>query len=285
MVRSYEMKNIDQQTVDGFGEEWKKFDQSDLSINEVTDRFNEYFAIFPWDKLPKNPIGFDMGCGSGRWAQIVAPRVSELHCIEPSIAINVAMQKLSNMSNCIFYREGVDTMSIDDESMDFGYSLGVLHHIPNTQAALSQCVKKLKPSSPFLLYIYYNFDNRPAWFRFIYSVSDVCRKVVSKQPFFLRYVISQIVAILIYWPLTRLALFLDKIGFNVSNLPLSYYRKYSFYTMRTDALDRLGTRLEHRYSKKDIFIMMIESGLENIKFSDKAPYWCAVGYKKYNNCC
>ena len=31
-----------------------------------------------------------MGCGSGRWAQFVAPRVKKLFCIDPSEAINVA---------------------------------------------------------------------------------------------------------------------------------------------------------------------------------------------------
>jgi 2-polyprenyl-3-methyl-5-hydroxy-6-metoxy-1,4-benzoquinol methylase len=44
--------------------------------------------------------------------------------------------------------------------MDFGYSLGVLHHIPDAQKALSDCVKKLKLGAPFLVYLYYSFDNR-----------------------------------------------------------------------------------------------------------------------------
>ena len=35
-----------------------------------------------------------MGCGSGRWAQFVAPRVKQLICIDPSEAINVAKKNL-----------------------------------------------------------------------------------------------------------------------------------------------------------------------------------------------
>ena len=50
--------------------------------------------------------------------------------------------------------------------------------------------------------------------------------------------------------------------------------------MRTDALDRFGTKLEHRFTKKEILSMMEISGLENISFDENhAPYWCAVGYK------
>ena len=75
----------------------------------------------------------------------------------------------------------------------------------------------------------------------------------------------------------------DKLGFNVSNLPLSAYRNLSFYTMRTDALDRFGTRLEQRFSREQIRLMMEESGLEQIVFSENEPFWCAVGYRSLND--
>jgi hypothetical protein len=50
--------------------------------------------------------------------------------------------------------------------------------------------------------------------------------------------------------------------------------------MRNDALDRFGTKVEKRYSRKKIFFMMRKAGLNRIKFSKKEPFWCAVGYKK-----
>ena len=64
-----------------------------------------------------------------------------------------------------------------------------------------------------------------------------------------------------------------------SSWPLSYYRDKSFYVMRTDALDRFGTRLEKRFSKRQIKAMLESAGLKNIQFSHKLPYWCAVGFK------
>jgi hypothetical protein len=67
---------------------------------------------------------------------------------------------------------------------------------------------------------------------------------------------------------------------NVKNLPLSAYKDCSFYSMRTDALDRFGTQLEKRFSAQQIREMMEQAGLENIVFSDSVPFWCALGYKK-----
>jgi len=272
--------NIDQKTVDGFGDEWERFPQSNLDPLEQNNLFNSYFSIFPWDKLSNDSEGFDLGCGSGRWAALVAPRVGRLHCVDPSDALEVAKKNLLKHSNCEFHKATVDTMPIKDSSMDFGYSLGVLHHIPNTEMGIVACVKKLKPGAPFLLYLYYDFENRPLWFRFIWSVSDIFRRIVSRLPHDLRYFASQIIALFVYYPIARLSKFIETLGGNVANFPLSSYRQLSFYTMRTDALDRFGTRLEQRFSRASIKSMMENSGLEHITFSNHEPYWCAIGYRE-----
>ena len=273
------MKNLDKNTVDGFGDEWSRFDQSHLPEAEQQLLFDEYFSVFPWKDISKESVGFDLGCGTGRWAKSVAPKVKKLICIDPSSALDIAKRNLSNFDNCEFDSATVDEIPMEDNSMDFGYSLGVLHHVPNTSLGIKQCVNKLKSGAPFLLYLYYRFDNRPWWFRFIWSITDLLRRVVSKMPYKLRYATSQIIAILIYLPLARIALFFEKFNLNVSNFPLSSYKNLSFYTMRTDALDRFGTRLEQRFTRKEIKVMMLEAGLENIEFSNSKPFWVAVGYK------
>lgn len=274
-------ENLDKQVVAGFGDEWSRFDQSSLDEAELARMFDNYFNIFPWDDLPRDAVGFDLGCGSGRWAKLVAPRVGKLHLIDPSDAIEVAKQNLAGCANCEFHRAGVDAIPLDDGSCDFGYSLGVLHHIPDTEAGLRACVDKLKPGSPFLLYLYYRFDNKPAWFRAVWAASNAGRIVVSRMPHAVRFAASQVLAALVYFPLARTAKVLEVRGANVANFPLSQYRNNSFYTMRTDALDRFGTRLEQRFTKAEITEMMKRAGLEDIIFSETS-FWTAVGYKRHN---
>ena len=91
--------------------------------------------------------------------------------------------------------------------------------------------------------------------------------------------ILQIIALFIYFPLVKLSMVLEKIGMNVDNIPLSSYRNQGFYSLRTDALDRFGTKLEQRFSKNQITEMMLEAGLERIEFRDKDSFWCALGYR------
>lgn len=274
-------RNVDLQTVAGFGDEWRRFDQSVLDRRELEALFERYFRILPFDKLPAGAVGFDVGCGSGRWAKCVAPKVGLLHCIDASVeALAVARGNLADSPNCVFHHASVDNLPLPDNSADFGYSLGVLHHVPDTAAGVKACAAKLKPGAPLLLYLYYAFDNRPAWFRSLWQISELGRKVISKSPHGVRYVLSQIIAGAVYYPLARLALGLEKCGVAVDNFPLSSYRHLSFYSMRTDALDRFGTRLEQRFTAAEIRTMMEAAGLENISFSDAVPYWCAIGYKK-----
>ncbi|HEY9874070.1 MAG TPA: class I SAM-dependent methyltransferase [Candidatus Obscuribacterales bacterium] len=275
------VENIEQHTVEGFGYEWTKFDQSEVSSIELAEIFDSCFSIFPWSRLTNESIGFDLGCGSGRWAKCVAPKVGVLHCIDASeAALKVAKKNLSHLDKCEVHQASVDKIPLPDESMDFGYSLGVLHHVPNTLDGIKACVAKLKPGAPFLLYLYYAFDNKPIWFRTIWQISDIIRRVISRLPHGVKYWISQFIAALVYFPLARFSLVMEKVGLDLDSVPLSAYRKRSFYVMRTDALDRFGTKLEQRFTKNEISQMMSAAGLENISFSDRAPYWCAVGYKK-----
>ncbi len=273
------MANIDPWTVAGFGDEWSKFDQTEAPEKELKEVFEQYFEIFPWKCLPPGAKGFDLGCGSGRWAKFVADKVDTLFCIDPSEdALNVAKHNLSDRTNCKFYLASVDDIPLNDNSMDFGYSLGVLHHVPDTLEGIKSCVAKLKPGAPFLLYLYYAFDNRPGWFVLLWKVSDILRRGISRLPFWARYRVSQMIALMVYYPLARISSVLEKIGVKVDNFPLSAYRKMSFYAMRTDALDRFGTRVEHRFTAGEIEKMMLAAGLERIEFSTSV-FWCAVGHK------
>ncbi|MGD9921130.1 MAG: class I SAM-dependent methyltransferase [Pseudorhodoplanes sp.] len=275
--------NVDANVTKGFGDEWSTFRQGEqeLSAEQRQAIFDNYFAIFPWDALPKNGgIGLDVGCGSGRWSMGVAPRVNHLHALDASAdALAVARQNLSRFDNVTFHHASVGNIPLPDRSLDFAFSLGVLHHVPDTKAAIEAVAAKLKPGAPFLVYLYYAFDNRPVWFRGIWAASDVVRQAMSRMPHPVRFALSQVIAATVYWPLTRLALLAGRLGRSPDAIPLAWYRDKSFYVMRTDAYDRFCTRLEQRFTRPQITEMLAHAGFRDIRFSDREPYWCAVGIR------
>jgi len=274
------VQNIDALTVSGFGEEWSTFDQTKLSDTELQEFFNKYFSLLDRSTITQQSLVMDVGCGSGRWAKFVAPLVGDLHLVDPSEqALAVARRNLDGINNCSFYHVSTQDLPGQDASYDLIYSLGVLHHIPDTQEAIIDCVRKLKPGAPFLVYLYYRFDNRSVWFRVLWKISDVGRRVLSHFPFFIKKRITDFIAFLIYLPLARISKILNSLGRSTSSVPLSFYKDSSFYTMRTDALDRFGTRLEHRFTKLEIEQMLTTAGLTNIQFRESEPFWCAIGYR------
>jgi SAM-dependent methyltransferase len=273
-------RNSDPATVSSFGDEWSRYDQSAMSEEEAIAIFNEYFAVFPWGRLPAEATGFDMGCGSGRWARLMAPRVGHLHCIDPSIALDVARRTMEGVDNVSLHRASVDDCLLPAESQDFGYSLGVLHHVPDTAEAIRSCVAMLKPGAPFLVYLYYAFDNRSLAFKLVWRCTDFARRVICRMPPGMKRFTTDVIALGVYWPLAKLSWLLERIGLDVASMPLSYYRNHSLYTMRTDSRDRFGTPLERRFTREEIRSMLESSGLGDIRFSERAPYWCAVGIKR-----
>jgi SAM-dependent methyltransferase len=276
--------NADPATVEDFGREWTSFDQSGLSPAELERRFNEYFRLFPWRRLPPEAVGFDLGCGSGRWARYVAPRVGELHCIDASAAaVAVAERALDDLEACRFHVASVERLPLAPASMDFGYSLGVLHHVPDAEAGIRSCVEALRPGAPLLLYLYYALDQRPAWFRALWRAADLGRRSISHLPHRLKLSLTAAIAALAYFPLARFAALVERLGGGAEGLPLSTYRQASFYTMRTDALDRFGTRLEQRFSATEVRAMMEAAGLTNVELSAEPPFWCAIGFKGDRN--
>ena len=276
-------RNVDPEVAAGFGHEWSTFRQDETEFSAV-DRealFESYFHIFPWSDLPPDPVGIDVGCGSGRWSVTVAPRVGHLHLLDASTdALAVARQNLANATNVSFYLASVGDIPLKDNSLDFAFSLGLLHHVPDTMAAIRTIATKLKAGAPFLIYLYYALDNRPWWYRAIWRISNIFRVIISALPPTVRLVISQIIAVVIYWPLARFAALVERAGFSPAAIPLESYRHRKFYVMRTDAYDRFCTRLEQRFTRRKIEDMLSDAGFGEIRFSDEVPYWCAVGKKR-----
>ena len=269
--------NIDLTTVDSFGEEWLKFNK--FSPAEIAKIGNDYFDILPPALKNKEAQVLDMGCGSGRWAYSLAPLVGFLGCVDPSEVVHAAAAVLKDHANPRIVKADVDSLPFADDSFDLVYSLGVLHHIPDTYKAMQQCVKKVKPGGYFLVYLYYNMDNRGILFKSIFRLSNFIRRGISRLPSKAKKAVCDVIAVTIYLPLAKTAYMVAKLGARKlsKKIPLSYYGDKSFYVMKNDALDRFGTPLEQRFSKARIEEMMEGSGLTNIIFSKAEPYWHAVG--------
>ncbi len=85
--------------------------------------------------------------------------------------------------------------------------------------ALGSTVRLLKPGAPFLLYLYYRFDNRSLWFRTLGRASGIFRDAISRMPDTPKRYATGLIAPLVYWPRSRIAWLYAAMGLPVGRSP------------------------------------------------------------------
>lgn len=141
--------------VSTFSFEWKtwrrtQFDTASRRISEAS------FAVST-GKDPQTLNGalvLDAGCGTGRFMDLVARAGAEVVGVDLSFAIDVASQNLSMLSQCHFVQADLMRLPFRLECFDFVYSIGVLHHTPDTRAAFLNLVDRVSPRGQIAIWVY-----------------------------------------------------------------------------------------------------------------------------------
>jgi ubiquinone/menaquinone biosynthesis C-methylase UbiE len=270
--------NIDNATVESFGEEWCKFNS--FSKEDIAAIGNEYFDIIDNSIINSTSLVLDVGCGAGRWSMYFADKVKSIEAIDPSDAVLAAATLTKDKPNIRITKAVADKIPFSDNLFDLVISVGVLHHVPDTALALKQISQKAKIGGHVYVYIYYALDNRGLVFKSIFKSVNLLRQLISKMPPKLKKYACEVIAYTLYVPFITLATslkYLFKSKSYWTKIPLNNYVDKPFYVVRNDALDRFGTPLEQRFSKSQIINMMQAAGLSQIKVSNQQPFWHAVG--------
>lgn len=121
----------------------------------------------------------DAGCGSGYSAAALLERGPDRRMwvgVDISTAIDVAQERLGGIDGTHFVQADVMHLPFANETFDTVFSEGVLHHTPDTRAALLALVPLLAPGGELLAYVY----RRKAPAREF--VDDHVRSLVSNLP-------------------------------------------------------------------------------------------------------
>jgi ubiquinone/menaquinone biosynthesis C-methylase UbiE len=256
-------------TVTTFGTEWAEFSKI---THEHFDEFKFYFDLVRINDL-KDKIVCDFGCGIGRWSKLLIDRVGIKYLIlcDYSNSINEARKQFLEYDNVIYLQCDIENINFKKNIIDFFYSLGVLHHLPTKYSRANEKIAHC--SKEGIIYLYYNLDKKPSYYQYIFKLVDIIRKYLSKiKSESKRKALAYLLTILLYYPMLILNIILSKLKFNTMNLPLNYYKNFSFFRIRQNVYDRFFTDIENRYTKEEIK-KYYKQYFKNIKFSNKAPYW------------
>lgn len=271
--------NLDPSVVESFGREWNRFNHFTQQSIEVCSA--EYFDLLDEHILTPTSQLLDAGCGSGRFTGYLSSRAGFIEAIDPSDAIFSAAKEWQDLQNVRFSKASIGELPFADESFDLVLSVGVLHHIPNTQQALNDCVAKVKKGGWMYCYLYHNLEMYGPVKKSLYFMSEWLRKAICKLPHQPKQWACDALAVGLYLPIIGLGRLLRWVGCKkwADQMPLSGYHNKTFFIIRNDALDKFGTALEQRFSRAEVVNMMQQAGLTDIKVSPLSPYYHAIGRK------
>ncbi len=264
--------------VQDFGKEWEKFNYLDsYNLESLREQFENYLEPLPDEFRRRNDLIIaDFGAGTGRWAFFLKEFASKIYAVEPAEkAFRVLENRFIGDPKVLILNESIEFNQVPKNALDLAVSLGVLHHIQDTQKAIECIASRIKPGGLFLCYLYYSLENKSNVYQSLWRVSEIFRKIISRFPSSIKFFVTDLIAAILYFPLAKVSFVLGRFGVNVDSIPLHHYKDLSFHVMRNDALDRFGTTLEKRFTQEEILQLLISVGFtqESIQFSKREPFW------------
>ena len=166
---------VDEQSYAGsFGYQWQTFDKTQL---DHAGRYkSEPDFIHKTGLRPeelKGKLILDVGCGMGRFAEVVTRWGARVVGIDLSVAAEVAARNLADRK-FVALQADVFSLPFAPGSFDYIYSLGVLHHTPDCEKAFKNLPQYLKPGGTIAVWLYSGYNK---WYRF----SDIYRKATHRM--------------------------------------------------------------------------------------------------------
>ncbi len=139
-----------------FGFQWNRFGRTQLdSANGSTRSRDTFLQKTQWrlsDVSGKRVL--DAGCGMGRFAEVAADAGAEVHGVDLSTAVEAARRNFEGRADIHLYQADIMNLPFPNGSFDLIYSIGVLHHTPDTRAAFLELVPLLKPGGAIAIWVY-----------------------------------------------------------------------------------------------------------------------------------
>jgi SAM-dependent methyltransferase len=159
-----------------FGFEWNLHNRTQLDTaarRESEEAFVEKTGFKPTDFEGK--LVLDVGCGMGRFSDVASRWGATVVGIDLTSAVDAAYANIGGRDNVHLAQADVFELPFCDETFDFIFSLGVLHHTPDTRAAFDRLPRLLKPGGRIAIWVYTKT-------RASYIASDLYRHVTTHLP-------------------------------------------------------------------------------------------------------
>lgn len=140
-----------------FGDQWTRFPKLQLdSFNKTSISEDRFLGACGLEaKQLKGKLVLDVGCGTGRFAEIALKYGAIVVGIDYSSAARVASKNLKRYKNFIAIQGDIYNLPFKPQSFDLVYCLGVLQHTPNVEKSFKMLVSMVTKSGSLVVDYYW----------------------------------------------------------------------------------------------------------------------------------
>jgi SAM-dependent methyltransferase len=254
--------------VSSFSNEWSKFGKVQLDSfngrNESENTFKERTGI-NLNEI-KDKLVLDVGCGAGRFTEIASKYGGDVIGIDLSYSVDVALENLGVKTGINFIQADIFNLPFKEGFFDIIFSIGVLHHTPNTRKAFLSCIPYLGNGAEIAIWVYTDegVDDRIKPLRDVYRttynhISDFYRIFTTRMGQKQLLKISQIMAYGLYYPakIPVAGKILDLV------IPLSDHPDPTWRVL--DTFDWYSPKYQWKHTYKEVEDWFKEAGLMHIE--------------------
>ncbi len=238
--------------VDNFSFEWKLHcrTQMDTCESKVSEEdFRRKTGLLP-DQVRGKRI-LDVGCGMGRFLDVVARWGGEVVGIDLSYAVDAAFVNLGRGAGVHVVQADVFSLPFQEGCFDIIYSIGVLHHTPDCRAAFLRLPRLLVGGGHVCVWVYGRYNKLQSF------TSDCWRAITTRLPKRFLYSLCYLSVPLYY--LYRI----PGIGHLLRNLfPISMQKRRTWRVL--DTFDWYSPKYQSKHTYPEVFSWFREAGLRQL---------------------
>jgi uncharacterized protein YbaR (Trm112 family)/SAM-dependent methyltransferase len=269
-VKSDRWWRAEERTVRSYSYQWRKFKQM----------FDEWEQVFLDSIRPVTPdffrgrVGLDGGCGFGRSLFYAATYGAEMIGLDLSEAIEAARENTRQFEKVHLVQGDIFHPPVKRRALDFVYSIGVLHHLPDPKGGFRSLTRLLKPGAPMFVWVYLRGRGRQI------AAFTVMRAISTRLPVRVVSGLSLGLAVgqwLMWIAPYRVMKAVPGLSRAADRLPFTFYARYPFRALHTDWVDGLTVPLQNYHRPEEVAEWYREAGLVDVHIE---PDWNgrALGY-------
>ena len=264
------------ETALSFGYEWTRFPEM---YREWEQSFLDYMQPHAAEFFRGKKV-LDAGCGNGRFAYYAAKYGAEVWAIDLGPAVEIANTNTSAVGEAQVVQADLHRPPFAPATFDFIYSIGVLHHLPDPEAAFQNLLRYLKPGGEVQIYLYWKPEGQPIKRALLAGVNSF-RAITTRLPHSAVHALAFPAAVAAYLGFVLPYKILRSIPGARSlaeKLPMKQYANFPFRVCVNDQLDRFSAPIENRYTRKEVADWLSRAKLEKPQVNS-AYGWVATGIK------